>query len=122
MPLHVFLAQRFAKQIVRRFRAPLPPRLQFRRAVQVLAVKGKILVRQPAQKTDSKQTSKTLLLSDDAMINSQPALEIYADDVQCTHGSTIGPVDEEQVFYLRSRGVGLEAARHLLTYAGDPRI
>lgn len=79
--------------------------------------KGKILVRQDAQKTDSKQTSKSLLLSDDAMMNSQPALEIYADDVKCTHGSTIGPVDEEQVFYLRSRGVGLEAARHLMTYA-----
>jgi len=79
--------------------------------------KGKILVRQAAQKTDSKQTSKTLLLSDDAVMNSQPALEIYADDVKCTHGSTIGPVDEDQVFYLRSRGVSLEAARHLLTYA-----
>ena len=79
--------------------------------------KGKILVRQAAQKTDSKQTSKALLLSDEAVINSQPALEIYADDVKCTHGSTIGPVDEEQVFYLRSRGVSLEAARHLLTYA-----
>ena len=79
--------------------------------------KGKILVRQPAQKTDSKQTSKSLLLSDDAVMNSQPALEIYADDVKCTHGSTTGPVDEEMVFYLRSRGVGLEAARHLLTYA-----
>lgn len=79
--------------------------------------KGKILVRPEAQKTDSKQTSKTLLLSDDATMNSQPALEIYADDVKCTHGSTTGPVDEEQVFYLRSRGVGIEAARHLLTYA-----
>ena len=79
--------------------------------------KGQILVRPDAQKTDSKQTSKTLLLSDDASMNSQPALEIYADDVKCTHGSTIGPVDEEQVFYLRSRGVSLEAARHLLTYA-----
>jgi Fe-S cluster assembly protein SufD len=79
--------------------------------------KGKILVRQPAQKTDSKQTSKSLLLSDDAVMNSQPALEIYADDVKCTHGSTIGPVDESMVFYLRSRGVSLEAARHLLTYA-----
>ena len=79
--------------------------------------KGKILVRQPAQKTDSKQTSKSLLLSDDASMNSQPALEIYADDVKCTHGSTIGPVDEDMVFYLRSRGVSLEAARHLLTYA-----
>jgi Fe-S cluster assembly protein SufD len=79
--------------------------------------KGQILVRQPAQKTDSKQTSKSLLLSDDATMNSQPALEIYADDVKCTHGSTTGPVDEEMVFYLRSRGVGYEAARHLLTYA-----
>jgi Fe-S cluster assembly protein SufD len=79
--------------------------------------KGKILVRQPAQKTDSKQTSKSLLLSDDAVMNSQPALEIYADDVKCTHGSTIGPVDDDMVFYLRSRGVGLDAARHLLTYA-----
>jgi Fe-S cluster assembly protein SufD len=79
--------------------------------------KGKILVRQDSQKTDSKQTSKSLLLSDDAQMNSQPALEIYADDVKCTHGSTTGPVDEEMVFYLRSRGVGLDAARHLLTYA-----
>ena len=79
--------------------------------------KGKILVRQPAQKTDSKQTSKTLLLSDDAVMNSQPALEIYADDVKCTHGSTTGPVDEDMVFYFRSRGVGLEAAKHLLSYA-----
>ena len=79
--------------------------------------KGKILVRQIAQKTDSKQTSKALLLSDEATISSQPALEIYADDVKCTHGSTTGPVDEDQIFYLRTRGVGLEAARHLLTYA-----
>ena len=79
--------------------------------------KGKILVRQAAQKTDSKQNSKTLLLSDDAFMNSQPALEIYADDVKCTHGSTTGPVDESMVFYIRSRGVSLDAARHLLTYA-----
>src|SRR4051812_37846938 len=79
--------------------------------------KGKILVRQPAQKTDSKQTSKSLLLSDEATMNSQPALEIYADDVKCTHGSTTGPVDEEQLFYLRTRGVSLAASRHLLTYA-----
>jgi Fe-S cluster assembly protein SufD len=79
--------------------------------------RGKILVRPDAQKTDSKQASKSLLLSDDAYMNSQPALEIYADDVKCTHGSTTGPVDEEMVFYLRSRGVGADAARHLLTYA-----
>jgi Fe-S cluster assembly protein SufD len=79
--------------------------------------KGQIFVQKDAQKTDSKQTSKTLLLSDDAFMNSQPALEIYADDVKCTHGSTIGPVDEDMVFYLRTRGISLEAARHLLTYA-----
>lgn len=79
--------------------------------------KGKILVRPGAHKTNAKQTSKSLLLSDDATMHSQPALEIYTDDVKCTHGSTIGPVDEEGVFYLRSRGVGIEAARHLLTYA-----
>ena len=79
--------------------------------------KGKILVRNPAQKTDSKQTSKALLLNDGATIESMPSLEIYADDVKCTHGSTTGPVDEEQVFYLQSRGVSRDAARHLLTYA-----
>jgi Fe-S cluster assembly protein SufD len=79
--------------------------------------KGQILVRKDSQKTDSKQTSKTLLLSDDAVMNSMPALEIYADDVKCTHGSTTGPMDEEQLFYLRSRGIGAESARHLMTYA-----
>ncbi|MDW8261470.1 MAG: Fe-S cluster assembly protein SufD [Phycisphaerales bacterium] len=79
--------------------------------------KGKILVRPNAQKTDSKQNSRTLLLSDRATMNSMPALEIYADDVKCTHGSTTGPVDEDMVFYIRSRGLSLDAARHLLTYA-----
>ncbi|HEX2973160.1 MAG TPA: Fe-S cluster assembly protein SufD, partial [Tepidisphaeraceae bacterium] len=79
--------------------------------------KGKIYVQKDAQKTDAKQTNKTLLLSDDATMNAMPALEIYADDVKCTHGSTTGPVDEEMVFYLETRGVSHEAARHLLTYA-----
>ena len=79
--------------------------------------KGKIFVQKDAQKTDSKQTSKSLLLSDEATMNAMPALEIYADDVKCTHGSTTGPVDEDMIFYLRSRGVPREAARHLLTYA-----
>lgn len=79
--------------------------------------KGKIFVQKDAQKTDSKQTSKSLLLSNEAFMNSQPALEIYADDVKCTHGSTIGPVDENAVFYLVSRGLSLEQARHLMTYA-----
>jgi Fe-S cluster assembly protein SufD len=79
--------------------------------------KGKIFVQKDAQQTNAKQTSKSLLLSDDAVMNAMPALEIYADDVKCTHGSTIGPVDEDQLFYLRTRGVGYEAARALMTYA-----
>ncbi|MBC7785348.1 MAG: Fe-S cluster assembly protein SufD [Burkholderiales bacterium] len=79
--------------------------------------KGQIFVHRVAQKTNAKQSSKALLLSDTASMNSMPALEIYADDVKCTHGSTIGPIDDDLIFYLRSRGVGIEAARHLLTYA-----
>src|SRR5262249_61150526 len=64
-----------------------------------------------------KKTKKTLLLSEDAVINTKPQLEIYADDVKCPHGSTIGQLDQDAIFYLRSRGIGLEAARSLLTYA-----
>jgi Fe-S cluster assembly protein SufD len=78
---------------------------------------GRIIVRQDAQKTDSKQSNKNLLLSADAVIDSKPQLEIYADDVKCTHGATIGQVDQEAVFYLRSRGIGLEDARSLLVQA-----
>jgi Fe-S cluster assembly protein SufD len=78
---------------------------------------GKIFVRQDAQKTDAKQTNKTLLLSDDATINTKPQLEIYADDVKCTHGATVGQLSAEAIFYLRARGIGLEEARSLLTYA-----
>jgi Fe-S cluster assembly protein SufD len=78
---------------------------------------GKIFVRKDAQKTDAKQTNKTLLLSDDATMDTKPQLEIFADDVKCTHGATVGQLDEEQVFYLRSRGMGLEAARDILTFA-----
>jgi Fe-S cluster assembly protein SufD len=78
---------------------------------------GKIYVRQDAQKTDAKQTNKTLLLSDDATINTKPQLEIYADDVKCTHGATVGQLDAESIFYLRARGIGLAQARSLLTYA-----
>jgi len=82
---------------------------------------GKIAVRQDAQKTDSKQSNKNLLLSENASINTKPQLEIYADDVKCTHGATIGQIDPEAVFYLRSRGIGLEEARNLLiqAFAGD---
>ncbi len=78
---------------------------------------GKIYVHKAAQKTDAKQTNKNLLLSQDAVINTKPQLEIYADDVKCTHGSTIGQLDQDAMFYLRSRGIGLPAARSLLTYA-----
>ena len=78
---------------------------------------GKIFVRKDAQKTDAKQTNKTLLLSDGATVDTKPQLEIFADDVKCTHGATVGQLDEEQVFYLRSRGIPLEAARDILTFA-----
>ncbi len=78
---------------------------------------GRILVRQDAQKINAVQTNNNLLLSDEALANSTPQLEIYADDVQCRHGSTIGQIDETALFYLRSRGVSDAAARELLTYA-----
>lgn len=78
---------------------------------------GKIIVRRDAQKTDSKQSNKNLLLSEGAIINTKPQLEIYADDVKCTHGATIGQIDQEAVFYLRSRGIGLAEARALLIQA-----
>jgi Fe-S cluster assembly protein SufD len=78
---------------------------------------GKILVRQDAQKTDAKQTNQTLLLSDDAQINTKPQLEIYADDVKCTHGATVGQISDEALFYLRTRGIDKDVARDLLTYA-----
>ena len=78
---------------------------------------GKIFVRKDAQKTDAKQTNKTLLLSDDATMDTKPQLEIFADDVKCTHGATVGQLDEEQVFYLRSRGMDQETARDILTFA-----
>ena len=78
---------------------------------------GRIIVRKDAQKTDSKQTNKNLVLSDEAVINTKPELQILADDVRCTHGATIGQLDEESLFYLQSRGIGRSQARSLLTYA-----
>ena len=78
---------------------------------------GRIVVDQDAQKTDAKQSNRNLLLSDDAVVNSNPQLEIFADDVRCTHGSTVGQLDDEAVFYLRSRGIGREEAIQLLTLA-----
>lgn len=77
---------------------------------------GRIIVRPGAQQTDSKQTNNNVLLSETARADSQPQLEIYADDVKCTHGATIGPLDPNALFYLQTRGVGPDAARQLLTY------
>ncbi|MEM1008683.1 MAG: Fe-S cluster assembly protein SufD [Myxococcota bacterium] len=81
------------------------------------AFNGKILVRQDAQKTDAKQSNQSLLLSDDAQIFAKPQLEIYADDVKCTHGSTTGSLDAQSLFYARSRGIPQEMAKGMLTYA-----
>jgi Fe-S cluster assembly protein SufD len=78
---------------------------------------GRILVRQIAQKTDAKQTNKNLLLSDDATADTKPQLEIYADDVKCTHGATIGQLNDESIFYLRARGINLQTARRMLIHA-----
>jgi Fe-S cluster assembly protein SufD len=78
---------------------------------------GRIIVRKDAQKTDSKQTNKNLVLSDNAVINTKPELQIHADDVRCTHGATIGQLDSEALFYLQSRGIPRNEARCLLTYA-----
>ena len=78
---------------------------------------GMILVRQGAQKTNARQTNKNLLLSREAFADSTPGLEILADDVRCTHGSTVGQLDENAVFYLRSRGIDEDGARAMLTHA-----
>jgi Fe-S cluster assembly protein SufD len=78
---------------------------------------GKVYVHPVAQKTDGKQTNNTLLLSDQARIDTKPQLEIFADDVKCTHGATVGRLDETALFYMKSRGVSAETARKLLTYA-----
>lgn len=78
---------------------------------------GKVYVHPEAQKTDGKQTNNTLLLSDKAQIDTKPQLEIFADDVKCTHGATVGRMDETSLFYLKSRGVGSVLAKQLLMYA-----
>ena len=78
---------------------------------------GKIVVRPDAQKTDAKQTNKALLLSEDAQINTKPQLEIFANDVKCTHGAAVGQMDEDAIFYLRARGVGAAQARDMLVHA-----
>jgi len=78
---------------------------------------GKVYVRPIAQKTDGKQTNNTLLLSDTAHVDTKPQLEIFADDVKCTHGATVGQIDQAALFYLKSRGIANQLARRLLTYA-----
>jgi Fe-S cluster assembly protein SufD len=83
---------------------------------------GRIIVRPGAQRTDSKQTNNNLLLSEEARADSQPQLEIYADDVKCTHGATLGPIDPRMMFYLQSRGLPAAAARNLLTYGFGAEI
>jgi Fe-S cluster assembly protein SufD len=78
---------------------------------------GKIFVRQDAQKTDAKQSNRALLLSRQAEVNTKPQLEIFADDVKCTHGATVGELDDEALFYLRARGISADTARDMLVYA-----
>ena len=78
---------------------------------------GKVYVHPEAQKTDGKQTNKALLLSEGARVDTKPQLEIFADDVKCTHGATVGRLDEMALFYMKSRGIGADRARALLTYA-----
>lgn len=78
---------------------------------------GKVYVAQDAQKTDASQSSRALLLSDDARLDTKPQLEIYADDVKCSHGATTGQLDEDALFYLESRGVDPQTAREILIYA-----
>ena len=83
---------------------------------------GKILVRRDAQKTDAKQTNRNLLLSEHAMVNTKPQLEIFADDVKCTHGATVGQLDDEALFYLQSRGIDRDAASRMLVRAFAEQI
>jgi Fe-S cluster assembly protein SufD len=78
---------------------------------------GRVVVAENAQKTDSQMNNRNLLLSADAEIDTKPQLEIYADDVKCGHGMTIGQLEEKSIFYLQSRGIDLESAKHILTFA-----
>jgi Fe-S cluster assembly protein SufD len=83
---------------------------------------GRIVVRPGAQRTDAKQTNNNLILSEEARADSQPQLEIYADDVKCTHGATLGPIDDRALFYLKSRGLDADEARAMLTYGFGAEI
>jgi Fe-S cluster assembly protein SufD len=79
--------------------------------------RGRIVVSREAQKTDAKQSNQNLLLSDSASANTDPQLEIYADDVKCTHGATIGQINEDQIFYLMARGIPRDIARSMIVVA-----
>lgn len=83
---------------------------------------GRIMVRPNAQRTDSTQTNRNLLLTNKAQVNTKPQLEIFADDVKCAHGATVGQLDNDEIFYLRSRGLSDIDARNLLTYAFGAEI
>jgi len=78
---------------------------------------GKVYVRKDAQKTNAFQSNKNILLSDDGTINTKPQLEIYADDVKCSHGTSTGKLDEDKIFYLRARGLSEASAKKLLMHA-----
>jgi Fe-S cluster assembly protein SufD len=78
---------------------------------------GQVYVTPEAQKTDGKQTNRNLVLSDGARVDTKPELEIFADDVKCTHGATVGRLERLPLFYLESRGIGPELATRMLTYA-----
>jgi Fe-S cluster assembly protein SufD len=78
---------------------------------------GKVVVRKDAQKTNAFQENNNIILSNDALVNTKPQLEIFADDVKCSHGATIGQLDNDSMFYLKSRGIGIEAARAILIHA-----
>jgi Fe-S cluster assembly protein SufD len=76
-----------------------------------------VIVRKDAQKTNAFQENNNIILSDDALVNTKPQLEIFADDVKCSHGATIGQLDNDAMFYLKSRGIGIDAARAILIHA-----
>ncbi len=78
---------------------------------------GKVIVRKDAQKTNAFQENNNIILSNDALVNTKPQLEIFADDVKCSHGATIGQLDNDAMFYLKSRGIGVDAARAILIHA-----
>jgi len=78
---------------------------------------GKVMVRKDAQKTNAFQENNNIILSNDALVNTKPQLEIFADDVKCSHGATIGQLDDDSMFYLKSRGIGEETAKTILIHA-----